>query len=83
MSKADTPSAFSEPEKETVLYSEDFEQYNVGDNGGWTSPAGTVAIKSDSTEGIGKYQTVVSGKSGTCRSGYVELPNAVTEKVSG
>ncbi len=46
----------------------------MGDNGGWISPAGTMSIKSDATAGIGKYQTVVSGKSGTCRSGYVEIP---------
>jgi hypothetical protein len=66
-------------EPKEIIYSEDFEKYNTGDEAGWTSPAGTVSVKSDSTEGIGKYQTVVSGKSGTCRSGYVELPNAVTE----
>ena len=71
-----TPSV--EPERE-VIYSENFESYNVGDNGGWTSPAGTMGIKSDNTSGIGKYQTVVSGKSGTCRSGYVELTNAIDQ----
>ncbi|MGN0163364.1 MAG: hypothetical protein ACI4EA_07275, partial [Candidatus Ornithomonoglobus sp.] len=63
----------------TMLYSQDFETYSVGDSGGWTSSAGTVSVKSDETDGIGKYMTVVSGKSGTCRSGYVELPSAVTE----
>lgn len=62
-----------------IIYQENFESYNVGDKAGWTSPAGTMAIKSDSTNGIGKYQTIVSGKSGTCRSGYIELPNAVTK----
>ena len=56
-----------------VLYSQDFENYSGGDTAGWTSPAGTMAIKSDQTSGIGKYQTVVSGKSGTCRSGYIEI----------
>lgn len=66
-----------EPERE-VIYSEDFEDYKIGTNGGWTSPAGTMSIKSDSESVIGKYQTVVSGKNGTCRSGYVEIP-AVTE----
>lgn len=73
---SETPS--TQPERE-VIYSENFESYNVGDNGGWTSPAGTIGIKSDSTSGIGKYQTVVSGKSGTCRSGYVELTNAIDQ----
>ncbi len=73
---SETPSV--EPERE-VIYSENFESYNVGDNGGWTSPAGTMGIKSDSTSGIEKYQTVVSGKSGTCRSGYVELANAIDQ----
>ena len=62
-----------------VLYEQDFETYSVGDSGGWTSPAGTVSVKSDTADGIGKYMTVVSGKSGTCRSGYVELPTAVTQ----
>ena len=62
-----------------LIYSQDFEGYNAGDTAGWTSPAGTMAVKADSTDGIGKYQTVVSGKSGTCRSGYFELPSAVTE----
>lgn len=70
-----TPS--DEPDRE-VLYSEDFESYSTGDNGGWTSPAGTMSIKTDSTSGIGQYQTVVSGKSGTCRSGYVEI-SSVTD----
>ncbi len=73
---SETPSV--EPERE-VIYSENFESYNIGDNGGWTSPAGTMGIKSDSTSGIEKYQTVVSGKSGTCRSGYVELANAIDQ----
>lgn len=67
----------NEPER-TVLYSQDFESYSTGEAAGWTSPAGTMGIKSDSAPGIGKYQTVVSGKSGTCRSGYVEIP-AVSE----
>ncbi|MCI8520972.1 MAG: hypothetical protein HFE50_05710 [Clostridia bacterium] len=71
-----TPSA--EPDRE-IIYSENFESYTLGGGGGWTSPAGTMSIKSDSTQGIGKYQTVVSGKSGTCRSGYVELPAAIGE----
>lgn len=66
-------------EPKEIIYSEDFENYNTGSDGGWTSPAGTMYVKSDSTSGIGKYQTVVSGKSETCRSGYIELPNAVTE----
>lgn len=68
----------SQPDRE-IIYSEDFESYNEGDYGGWTSPAGTMGIKFDDTPGIGKYQTVVSGKSGTCRSGYVELPKAVDQ----
>lgn len=66
-----TPSVPEEPKK--VLYSEDFETYSVGDNGGWTSPAGTVAVKSDATSSIGKYLTLTSGKSGTARSGYKEI----------
>ena len=77
-----TPAPSSSPipdEPKEIIYSENFENYNTGDNAGWTSPAGTLSVKSDSTSGIGKYQTVVSGKSGTCRSGYVELPAAVTE----
>lgn len=73
-----TPTAVPDEPKE-IIYGEDFEKYNTGDKAGWTSPAGTVSVKSDSTSGIGKYQTVVSSKSGTCRSGYVELPNAVTD----
>ncbi len=73
-----TPTATPNEPKE-IIYSEDFENYNTGDKAGWTSPAGTMSVKSDNTSGIGKYQTVVSGKSGTCRSGYVELPAAVTE----
>lgn len=75
---APTPSLMPDEPKE-IIYSEDFEKYSTGDKAGWTSPAGTVSVKSDSTEGIGKYQTVESGKSGTCRSGYVELPSAITE----
>jgi len=66
-------------EGDEELYSENFENCTVGDKGGWTSPAGTMAIKSDSAEGIGKYQPVVSGKSGTCRSGYVELTKAIDQ----
>ncbi|MGN0149270.1 MAG: sialate O-acetylesterase [Clostridia bacterium] len=73
---SETPS--TQPERE-VIYSENFEGYNVGDNGGWTSPAGTMSIKSDNTSSIGKYQTVVSGKSGTCRSGYVEIPKVIDQ----
>ena len=69
-----TPTAEPVP---APVYTQDFESYRAGDNGGWTSPAGTMAVKSDATAGIGKYQTVVSGKSGTCRSGYIELPQAV------
>lgn len=64
---------------DNTLYSQDFESYNVGDKGGWTSPAGTLSIKEDSTTGIGKYQSVVSGKEGTCRSGYVELPSSISD----
>lgn len=75
---APTPSLTPDEPKE-IIYSEDFEKYNTDDEAGWTSPAGTVSVKSDSTEGIGKYQTVVSGKDGTCRSGYIELPTAITE----
>lgn len=69
--------AVDEPKK--IIYQENFEAYNTGDKAGWISPAGALSIKSDNTSGIGKYQTVVSGKSGTCRSGYIELPSAVTE----
>lgn len=76
LSPTDTPTP-DEPKE--IIYSEDFEKYSVGDKAGWTSPAGTVSVKSDSTSGIVKYQTVVSGKDGTCRSGYVELPAAITE----
>ncbi|MCI8405257.1 MAG: hypothetical protein HFE49_10225 [Clostridia bacterium] len=73
-----TPTAAPDEPKE-IIYSEDFEKYSVGDKAGWTSPAGTVSVKSDNTIGIGKYQTVVSGKIGTCRSGYVEFPKAISE----
>lgn len=66
-------------EAKEIIYSENFEAYSTGDSAGWTSPAGTVSVKTDSTDGIGQYQTVVSGKSGTCRSGYVELPKSITE----
>lgn len=72
-----TPSPTADTNQPTreILYSDDFEGCTVGTNGGWTSPAGTMAVKSDtSTAGIGQYQTVVSGKSGTCRSGYIEIP---------
>lgn len=66
-----------EPERE-IIYQEDFETYANGENGGWTSPAGTVKIKSDTNSVINKYLTVTSGKSGTARSGYKEI-SAVTE----
>lgn len=73
------PTAVPTEEPYTVLYSQDFENYSIGDTGGWTSPAGKMAIQSDTENNLGKYQTVVSGKSGTCRTGYVELPSAVTQ----
>ena len=77
---ATTPAATPTAEPTSPpTYTQDFESYAAGDNGGWTSPAGTMAVKSDTTDGIGKYQTVVSGKSGTCRSGYIELPTAVDQ----
>ena len=78
VSEADTPSASPEPTG-APIYSQNFETYDVGTTAGWTSPAGTLSVKSDETEGIGKYQTVVSGKSGTCRSGYVEIDKTVTQ----
>ncbi|MGM9935817.1 MAG: hypothetical protein ACI38A_00550, partial [Candidatus Ornithomonoglobus sp.] len=78
-SPAPSPSPAPTEAPPAVIYTQNFESFSEGDTGGWTSPAGTLAIKSDTTSGIGKYQTVVSGKSGTCRSGYVELPSAVTE----
>lgn len=65
-------------EPDVILYSQDFETFSDSDKAGWTSPAGTMSVKTDSTPGINKYQTVVSGKSGTCRSGYIEIP-AVTD----
>ncbi len=74
---ATLPPSFNEPDRE-VLYSENFEGYEDGATGGWTSPAGTMKIKTDTESLISKYQTVVSGKSGTCRSGYVEIP-AITD----
>ncbi len=83
-SEADEPSpspttdTSGSTERGTLLYSEDFEDYSDGDTAGWISPAGTMAVASDSTSGIGKYQTVTSNKSGTCRSGYITLPSAVS-----
>lgn len=68
----ETPS--SDKTEREVIYQEDFETYSDGDNGGWTSPAGTVKIKTDSNSAINKYLTVTSGKSGTARSGYKEIP---------
>ncbi len=62
-----------------LIYSDDFEDHNDGETAGWESYAGTAAIKTDSTSGIGKYMTVVSGKSGTCRSGLTVLPQTVTD----
>lgn len=70
-STSDNPSV-DEPARE-VIYQENFESYSDGDNGGWTSPAGTVKIKSDSNSVINKYLTVTSGKNGTARSGYKEI----------
>lgn len=74
-----TPVPTAEPTPGTLIYSQDFEEYSEGSNGGWESSAGKVEVKNDTSDGIGKYMTVVSGKSGTCRSGLVELPEAVTE----
>ena len=82
MGAGQTPAPTLSPtpdEPKEIIYSEDFEKYSTGDKAGWTSPAGTMSVKSDSTSGIGKYQTVVSGKNETCRSGYIELPTTVTD----
>lgn len=62
-----------------VLYEQDFEGYETGSSGGWESSAGSVEVKIGAENGIGKYMAVTSLKSGTCRSGLVELPNAITE----
>ncbi len=64
--------SFNEPERE-IIYKEDFEGYSDGSNGGWESPAGTAAVKTDSDSMIKKYLTLTSGKSGTARSGYKEI----------
>lgn len=64
----------SRKEDGSVLYSENFEGYNVNENGGWTSPAGFVRI----TEEAGnKYLALTSLKNSTARSAYKEI-----EKVS-
>ncbi len=61
-----------EPERE-VIYNEDFEEYSDGDNGGWTSPAGVVSVKTDSNSELNKYLALTSGKNATARSGYKEI----------
>ena len=75
--EATAPPSFDEPDRE-VIYQENFETYSDGDNGGWTSPAGTVAVKTDPNAMINKYLTLTSGKSGTARSGYKEI-SAISE----
>ena len=74
---AATPDIGSDPERE-VLYEENFESYQDGENGGWTTPAGKVSVKTDSNSGINKYLAATSNKSGTARSSYKEIP-AVTD----
>lgn len=68
----DDPNVPDEPSRQ-VLYQENFETYSDGENGGWTSPAGSVKIKTDLNSAIKKYLTVTSGSSGTARSGYKEI----------
>lgn len=74
-----TPTEPAADEPTRTIYTQDFESFDEGSDGDWTTPAGTLAVKTDSTEGIGKYLAVTSGKNGTCRSGYVELTDEVTE----
>lgn len=69
-----TPS-YNEPDRE-VIYEEDFEDEDAG---GWTSPSGSVSVKTDSNTDINKYLAVTSGKSGTARSGYKELSSSISE----
>lgn len=77
VSASPQPTPTEQPEQGEILYWQDFEGYSEGSSGGWESYAGTVEVKNDTADGMGKYMTVVSGKSGTCRSGLTELPQAI------
>lgn len=72
--KPTAPPSIDDSAEHEVLYSENFETYSDGENGGWTSPAGSLEVKTDSNSAINKYITVTSGKNGTARSGYKEIP---------
>ncbi|MGN0150525.1 MAG: sialate O-acetylesterase, partial [Clostridia bacterium] len=44
VSPTSSPTTAPTEEPKTMIYSQDFETYSIGDNGGWTSPAGTVSV---------------------------------------
>lgn len=75
---APTPSLTPDEPKE-MIYEDDFESYITGDRTVWTCPAGFREIKNETNTGNYLVCGANTGKNGTCRSTYFELPNAVTE----
>ncbi len=60
-----------------ILYSENFEKYDIGSKGGWQSPYGTIQVVED--EEKGKYLQKTSEGTGKARTGYIELPFAISK----
>ena len=77
-----TPSPAPTDEPAEIIYEQDFESFEEVSKGdesvadGWISPAGTVSVKTDGTDGINKYLTVTGGNAS--RSGYFELAEPVS-----